>query len=225
MLTINNQISTSIESKQLLHDIGYDTECEPPTRITSLVHDYLELADYLIDTSYAYAIKHIYFVQDASVAIEGWITFKSKIVSDLLKQCEKVAVFAVTIGNRLEDMAYRIAENRSVLQARVLDAIGSRATEKVVKLVEDSITEEASAEGLCTSRRFSPGYCDWNVDQQQSLFQALDGDSAGIELTDGYLMIPRKSVSGIIGIGSCNSDVENYNPCNSCTKPECPGRR
>jgi hypothetical protein len=225
MLAISNQIGKSIDSQQVLLDIGYDAECEPPARITSLVNDYLEYADYLIDTSYSYAIKHVFFAQDASVAIEGWITFESKIIAQLLRQCEKVAIFAVTIGNRLEDMACRLAENGSVLHARVLDAIGSRAAEKFVQLVQDSIAEEASAEGLCVSRRFSPGYCDWEVDQQRMLFQAIEGDSAGIELTDGYLMIPRKSLSGIIGLGSCSSDVEKYNPCNSCTQLDCPGRR
>jgi len=223
MLAISNQISIDIDRKQVLCDIGYDTNYEPPSRVVSLVNDYLEHANYLIDMSYSYVIKHIDLVQDSSVSIESSITFESEIIAHLLERCEKVAVFVATIGNRLEEMACRLAENRLVLQARVLDAIGSRATKKVVHLVQDRIADEASAQGLCTSRRFSPGYCDWGIDQQKVLFQAMNGNPAGIQLTDGCLMIPRKSISGIVGIGPGN--VENYNPCDTCNKPDCPERK
>ncbi len=37
-------------------------------------------------------------------------------------------------------------------------------------------------------------------------------------------MIPRKSISGIIGIGS-NGNVQDYNPCKTCEKHDCLGRR
>ena len=38
-------------------------------------------------------------------------------------------------------------------------------------------------------------------------------------------MIPQKSISGIIGIGPCDDTVGNYNPCNTCKKQDCVGRR
>jgi hypothetical protein len=57
------------------------------------------------------------------------------------------------------------------------------------------------------------------------IFKILHDDTAGVGLTDESLMIPRKSVSGIIGIGDMDSGVEEYNPCITCIKKECPGRR
>jgi len=38
-------------------------------------------------------------------------------------------------------------------------------------------------------------------------------------------MIPQKSISGIIGIGPASANVENYDPCKTCKKKDCPGRR
>ena len=131
----------------------------------------------------------------------------------------------MTIGKHLEETAYQLAEDGLVLQATVLDAIGSGAAERVADLVQDKIRETANTQGLVTSPRFSPGYCDWDVDQQKTIFQAVDGDALGIYLTERYLMIPRKSISGIIGIGPSNSDVENYNSCKTCKKYDCLGRR
>jgi len=52
----------------------------------------------------------------------------------------------------------------------------------------------------------------------------MNGDYAGIRLTEQCLMLPQKSISGIIGIGPCNK-VENYNPCKTCDKQDCVGRR
>jgi cobalamin-dependent methionine synthase I len=131
----------------------------------------------------------------------------------------------VTIGKYLEETTAQLAKDGLILQATVLDAIGSDAVEKVADFVQDRIKEMAETQGLVTSQRFSPGYCDWNVGQQRMLFYALTGNTLGVRLTGECLMIPQKSISGIIGIGPPNSNVEDYNPCKTCTKRDCPGRR
>jgi hypothetical protein len=51
----------------------------------------------------------------------------------------------------------------------------------------------------------------------------MDGNSMGVRLTKECLMLPRKSVSGVIGIGP--REMKNYNPCKTCNKRDCLGRR
>ena len=223
MIAIRNQID--IDSERVLHAIGYDTDCEPPTRAVSLVNEYLENASNLVDVSYSYVIRDVEWVQGSITFIEDSIIFKSQVIARLLEQCERVAIFALTIGKHLEEMVCQLAKDKLVLQASVLDAIGSVAAERVANLIQDRISEVAGAKGFCASRRFSPGYCDWDIGQQRMLFWALSGDTVGINLTGRCLMIPQKSISGIIGIGSYDSNVENYNPCSTCKKQDCPGRR
>ena len=223
MLAISSQIGIDIDSQQVLRDIGYSTSCEPPARIVSLVDEYLEYANHLVDAVYSYVIRDIDLVQGSYVVIEGSVIFESRVIARLLEHCQKVALFALTIGNHLEEMVCQLAEDGLILQATVLDAIGSVTAEKVADFVEDRISEVSSAQGLTISRRMSPGYCDWDVSQQKMVFRAIDGDSAGIHLTEGCLMLPRKSISGIIGIGP--SGVEDYNPCKTCDKHNCEGRR
>jgi cobalamin-dependent methionine synthase I len=120
-------------------------------------------------------------------------------------------------------MVAHLAENGLVLQATVLDAVGSGVAENMAVFIEDRIRRLASLDGYRISRRFSPGYCDWAVNQQKMVFQALGKDSAGVVLTDSFLMIPQKSVSGIIGLSRWY--IEDYNPCDTCKKKDCPGRR
>ena len=97
--------------------------------------------------------------------------------------------------------------------------------EKLAGEIEAEIRREAAADGLVVSRRVSPGYCDWDISQQKRLFQLLDSNTAGVTLTENKLMMPRKSISGVIGIGLPGKDIEKYNSCLTCTKKDCPGRR
>jgi len=221
MITIKNR--NDIDIKQLLLNIGYDTKHELPSRMANLIDDYVEHAGYLVDPSYSYVIRDIELVLGQQAVIEGSIFFDSDVIARLLENCDRVAVFLTTIGGYLEETVAQLAEDGLVLQASVLDAIGSGVTEKMVDFVQSMIEEEARTQGLYISQRFSPGYCDWNIQQQRRVFQAMSGDSASIQLTDGCLMLPRKSVSGIIGIGS--REVTSYNPCVTCSKRNCVGRR
>ena len=223
MLATKNRID--INRQQVLRNIGYGTNCTLPTRLTSLVDDYVENVHHLIEPSYSCVIRDINMVQDSHVVIEGSIAFESQVVASLLEQCEKAAVFMVTIGEHLEETAYRLAEEGLIVQATVLDAVGSVAAEEVANFVQSRVKEIANNQGLVISQRFSPGYCDWEISQQRTVFWAVSGDSMGIHLTDGCLMIPRKSISGIIGIGPRYGNVENYNPCKTCDKHDCQGRR
>jgi len=218
-------VDIEIDKKQVCHYIGYEDDKNLSARISSLIDDYAEHAHDLINPLYSYVIKDVEWARGSISLIEGSVIFKSRIIAQLLERCPQVAIFLVTIGKYLEETAFQLARDGLILQATVLDAIGSDAVEKVADFAQDRIKEVAKARGLVTSRRFSPGYCDWNIGQQRMLFYALTGNTVGIRLTGECLMIPQKSISGIIGIGPSTDNVENYNPCKTCTKKDCPGRR
>jgi len=218
-------VDIEIDKRQLCNYIGYNDNHKLSLRISSLIDDYAEHAHYLINPLYSYVIKDVEWARGSIALIEDSIIFKSQVITKLLEHCQQVAMFLVTIGEYLEETTSQLTKDGLVLQATVLDAIGSGAVEKVADFVQDKIKEIAEAQGLVTSQRFSPGYCDWNIGQQRMLFYALAGNTLGVRLTGDCLMIPQKSISGIIGIGPSSDDVENYNPCKTCTKQDCPGRR
>ncbi len=218
-------VSIDIDKEQVCRYIGYEDGQLLSARISSLIDDYAEHANGLINPSYSYVIRDVEWARGSIAFVEGSIIFKSRIIAKLLERCSQVAIFLVTIGKYLEETSFHLAKDGRVLQATVLDAIGSVAVEKVAGFVQARIREIVKAEGQVTSRRFSPGYCDWNIGQQQMLFYALIGNAIGIRLTGECLMIPQKSISGIIGIGPSDANVEDYDPCKTCRKKDCPGRR
>jgi hypothetical protein len=227
MLVTNDSVNISIEidKKQVCRYIGYDDDHDLSVRISSLIDDYAEHAHSLINPLYSYVIKNVEWARGSMALIEDSIIFKSQVITQLLEHCSQVAILLVTIGKYLEETTSKLARDGLVLQATVLDAIGSDAVEKVADSVQGKIKEIAEAKGVFISRRFSPGYCDWNIGQQRMIFHALTGNTVGVRLTGECLMIPQKSISGIIGIGPSYDNVENYNPCKFCNKQDCPGRR
>jgi cobalamin-dependent methionine synthase I len=48
--------------------------------------------------------------------------------------------------------------------------------------------------------RFSPGYGDWAIQNQKDFLQWLGADKLGITLAPSLQMMPRKSVSALLGI-------------------------
>jgi len=227
MLVTDDSVNINIEidKNQVCRYIGYDDNHELSARISSLIDDYAEHAHYLINPLYSYIIKNVEWARGSMTLIEDSIIFKSQVIAQLLEHCNQVAILLVTIGKYLEETTSKLARDGLMLQATVLDAIGSDAVEKVADFVEGRIKEIAESKGLFISRRFSPGYCDWNIGQQRMIFHALIGNMVGVRLTGECLMIPQKSISGIVGIGPSKDNVENYNPCKFCNKQDCPGRR
>ncbi|MFU8795838.1 MAG: vitamin B12 dependent-methionine synthase activation domain-containing protein [Dehalococcoidia bacterium] len=221
----NGGVDVEIDKNQVCQFIGYDDSHKLSARVSSLVDDYAKNAQSLINPIYSYVIKDVEWARGCIAFIEDSIIFKSEVIVQVLEQCRQVAIFVVTIGKYLEETAWKLARDGLILQATVLDAVGSDAVEKAAASVEDKIRAMARSEGLVISRRFSPGYCDWNIGQQRMLFHALTGNTLGVRLTAECLMIPQKSISGIVGIGPANSNVAKYNPCEFCSKQDCPGRR
>ncbi|MCJ7604994.1 MAG: hypothetical protein MUO19_03050 [Dehalococcoidales bacterium] len=223
MLKINEPIS--LEPESIFDRLGYGITDNPSNRIVTLVDDYIDNYNEFISPSCSYIYRPSAGAQGDFVDIGDSLTLESTLLSRMLANCEMVAVFAASIGNYLEDIAGQLYEDGMIVQATVLDAIGSGSVEKIAGILEDTVRDAAAEAGMVISRRFSPGYCDWDVSQQGTLFQSLGDYKAGIELTDNMLMTPRKSVSGIIGIGRPNRGIADYNPCITCKKKDCPGRR
>lgn len=225
MVTTSSQVDVGIDKRSVYRYLGYGADGEPPPRISSLIDEYVDNAQQLIEPSYTYVVRNVLLHQGSRVLIEGPVVFQSEVVTRLLSRCRRVGVLVATIGGRLEEMARRLAHDGLLLQASVLDAIGSSTVETVADVAHWVIAKRVSGEEDVTSRRFSPGYCDWDISQQLMVFRAVERDATEVHLTDDCLMIPRKSLSGIVGIGAADAGVQDYDPCGTCDRQECRGRR
>lgn len=115
-----------------------------------------------------------------------------------LSGCSKCVLMAATLG---ADVERKIAQAQicDMAKALVLDACATAAIESVCDNICAQIETEIAPMKL--TNRFSPGYGDFPLEMQQSLISVLDaGRKIGLTLTPENIMIPRKSVTAVMGI-------------------------
>ncbi len=159
--------------------------------------------------------------------LEDGTRFQSIKLSRTLKGCEEVVCFAATIGETVETEISRLIEQNNLSEAYILDTMGSILAENMAESFWQRMSSQYKREGRGVSIRFSPGYCDWSICEQEKLFRYIDTQKIPVTLTDSFLMSLRKSVSGVFGISHphCAQDVSSYNPCDECRKVDCTEKR
>lgn len=156
-------------------------------------------------------------VEGNRVELTAFSTQSSNLAKNL-DGCERVIVFAATAGTQTEQQRRR-AEVLSPAQAVCLDAVGTAAIEAFCDLLCDRWRTEFSDSFL--RPRFSPGYGDLPLAVQPSLLAAVDAfRKTGVSLTEALLMLPQKSVSAIVGIGSTGCTAPLHD-CTACDKTNC----
>ena len=140
-----------------------------------------------------------------------------------LRGSEAYALFVCTAGMEYEAFQQRLKTEDDMVRVFIADALGSVIAEKCADQMELTLQESIDKLGWHHTNRFSPGYCGWHVSEQQKLFPLFDGHTCGITLTDSSLMVPIKSVSGIIGLGR---EVRRLDyTCGLCDFKQCYKRR
>lgn len=140
-------------------------------------------------------------------------------VKGYLKGSEYAALFICTAGEEFNSMIDHFNGNGDILEAYLVDAIGSLTVENAMDRIMDNIEKDWSDLNFKITNRYSPGYCNWHLAEQQKLFRLLEGHDTDIQLTDSSLMLPTKSVSGIIGIGR-EARKRDYG-CATCNNTTC----
>lgn len=123
------------------------------------------------------------------------------LIAGHLAPAAEVAVLVCTIGAQLEWLSSELlAEDASLGLA--LDGLGTMAAEALGTAACKRLEDEAAAAGLYCGIPLSPGMVGWPVEQgQPEIFALVDAAAAGVTLTSGYVMVPRKSLSMVVGIG------------------------
>jgi len=148
-----------------------------------------------------------------------------KKISSYIKGADEICVFVATIGGLLEKEASRLMEAGDHLRGYLLDRIGSFAVESAAENFEEGLRDKYTREKRTISNRFSPGYCQWPTKEQKKLDKILPFKKAGIRLTGSFMMVPKKSVSGIIGIAPAKVFSKKRSQCSICDKKDCSYRR
>ena len=130
----------------------------------------------------------------------GFARTKSRALFTNLKGCEKIVLFAATVGHEMD----RLIKKQTLLspaKSVCLQAIGSERVESLCDTLNAELKEQYKKQGFLLKPRFSPGYGDLSLSLQREIMPALDcAKLLGISLGENLMMSPSKSVTAIIGV-------------------------
>lgn len=140
------------------------------------------------------------------------------IINSHLVGAEGIVLFFATIGEKISFEINRLQSSNEQVEAFLIDFLASESVERVIDYFQNKFATIFGMQ-VITGNRVSPGYCGWDVSEQQKLFSLVDDIKIGIKLTESSLMIPIKSISGLWGFGEKFKKKE-YN-CNKCEEAMC----
>ena len=131
---------------------------------------------------------------------EGWSKESINFINSLLqrrpmKRLGYRGVEEIKNHDWMESINWSLLEQKKILQAFILDSIGSVAIEELMNNICNDIKEKYGT----ITKRFSPGYGDWPLTNQYDLLKWIGAEKIGISLSPTFQMIPRKSISAIVG--------------------------
>jgi len=130
------------------------------------------------------------------------------------------------MGSSLENKVSEFFTQGEFPRAIALDAVATVAIEALSKYVRNLICQEAKDRNLQITRYFSPGYGDWDISQQKDIFKIIPTNKIGVSLTESCMILPRKSLSWIIGIGKgVIISSEERDACKICKLKNCRYRK
>ena len=150
-------------------------------------------------------------------------SLSGKSIREHLKGCCKAAVTAATLSAET-DRFLKKAALEDGLTGLVCDALASAYTEQVS---EQARSEALSMmDGLCGTWIFAAGYGDFPLETVRSLIECVDaGRRIGVSCTDSCMLIPQKTIVGIMGVSE--TPPENTRKgCENCgMKDKCRFRK
>ena len=136
-------------------------------------------------------------------------------IRQLLADCQEAVLMALTLGAELEKRLMR-EEVTNMSNAYVLDVCASQAVEEAADYLEGRLRERIRADHKYLTNRFSPGYGDYPLSVQRPLLEYLNaGRAIGLTLTPTDLMVPRKSITAVMGISQIPKP-DLYGSCAHC---------
>lgn len=125
----------------------------------------------------------------------------SKSLAAWCEGCSRAYIFAATIGAAI-DRQIKTASVRSMSEAAILQSCGAAAVEEFCNILNKKLDLESEEKGYKNVKRYSPGYGDLELtENQKGVFSILNpGKYIGLSLMDTCIMSPEKSVTAIIGV-------------------------
>jgi hypothetical protein len=195
-------IPVSLEAREALRRQGLGGGAEVRPETETLVRELLASVRkaHLLEPAIAYEIYTIAEISQRQLSLEGKPTVHDSL-SSLLPSAKELAVAVCTVGSRLERRASDCFNEGEPLRGTLLDGIGGAAVDSLAEKFCKFVANEATSRDYEVGSPINPGMPGLPITTQPALLELVPAQEIGVSLTCSGMMIPRKSVSIIMGIG------------------------
>ena len=146
--------------------MGY-RENVPDDTVCVLVDEVLTDISSFCAPLYMYQIQEARQISNQRIQIGNLEFAVGGIIGSYLSGVSHVCLFVATAGKGYEAYLKQVKEQSDIIKEYVIDSIGSVIAETCVTLIEQELDMECD---LHRTPPYSPGYCGWNICEQQKLF-------------------------------------------------------
>lgn len=116
----------------------------------------------------------------------------------LLKDCDYATLLVCTIGNNIAEKVEEL-KRTSLADAYYLDRVGAWMADFMAEEAGRMIETEIVKNGYSPTFRYAAGYGDWDLAAQTEIMRLTEANRIGVSVTETFIMVPRFSVSAVIG--------------------------
>ncbi len=157
--------------------------------------------------------------------LRGGSRISSPMLGHYLPSATHVAAGVCTIGNAIENHVSEWFSAGDRLRAVMLDEIGTLALFRLADQLEQLMQAESALYGLEASGVLNPGEDGFEISQQSAIVELAGGASLGVSQTTSGMLMPRKSLSMVVGYGARMLKWTRGDRCARCgARERCPHR-
>lgn len=208
-----------IDKNEVLRYLGYSGQSIDKS-IESLLEECIIELKMTSKGKYVYSIFDIERCNNSIALKDTILSFSGTDINKHLMYSEKCALMAATLGIEV-DKCIGFYIKTDLTKGIILDACASVAIEGLCDTLEEEIKGKANDMGYEITNRFSPGYGDFPICIQKNILGVLKAyQSIGLTVNESHIMLPRKSVTAVIGFQKVKC-AEKNDKCSRCNQSDC----
>ena len=139
--------------------------------------------------------------EEGMVTLEDRVHLASRRLASFLRECDEVLIMGATAGGLIMEAIEESLAKDQMSRTVIYDATASEMTDAALDWLMDYHRQTLVREGReLLNRRYSAGYGDFALENQQIFYALLDLGAIGIRITPESLLVPEKSVTAVTGI-------------------------
>jgi hypothetical protein len=180
---------------------GLHRDARPGERVPAAAHRAVEAKRDLVEGRFVRVAAPIAHHGASGVELPHAV-LEGEAIAGALEGAGTIVTVVCTIGPLLERRVSALLESDPLL-ALALDGLGSAACERLAGILCGEIEQQAANHGMRVTGPLAPGMIGWPLlEAQRQVFSLVDAAPLGVVLTSSGQMIPRKSLSFVVGIGT-----------------------